>query len=152
MKGRHLLLVAASLAVSCSTARQAPVPISDDRDLIAAVVLQHLVKTHGYLGTPFLCVWSQEPPADVFRAVQRAVPVSVLPCSEAGRDAAGVVNRVTGERGVILNVWGIKFGDIVVVKGGYHCGNLCAAEYEYQMGSSPQGEWRIIRETMLWIS
>ena len=153
MKASLALIFASCVLASYSSARPAPRLMSED-NRITVVVLQSLVKDHSYLGTPFVCVLGHELPADVFRELQGSVSVPIQSCSASRPDAVGTVKGVKGERGVVLNVSSINrsFGNSVVVKAGYHCANLCAAEYEYQMGRSPLGEWRIAKQTMLWIS
>jgi hypothetical protein len=150
---RLLLIAIASVCASCSTTRPAAVLMSED-SRIAIVVFQRLVKTHGYLGTPFICLSHNDPPADVFRELQGAVSVSIQLCSVARPGGVGYVDSATGKPGVILNLSAITraFGNAVIVHAGYHCANLCAAEYEFEMGRSPLGEWKITKETMLWIS
>jgi hypothetical protein len=66
---------------------------------------------------------------------------------------SGVIDKNTGERGIILQVGAIKWisNDAVVVEGGYKGGNIGASCNIFLLNHL-DGLWIVNRDTMNWIS
>jgi hypothetical protein len=69
------------------------------------------------------------------------------------RNRGGVIDPATGDPAVTIGVRSIKkIGeDEFDMEGGYACGFLCAAQFQFRVRKGANG-WRILSENMLWIS
>jgi hypothetical protein len=97
-----------------------------------------------------------EDPSDAFMTRFEKFPIPVKKLSQSGTDKKpiyAVVDKTTGERGIIFRVEKIKWlgSNFVEAEGGYVCGGLCASGQTFKVHRK-HGAWEVIGSTVHWNS
>jgi hypothetical protein len=99
----------------------------------------------------YLALQGRDPEAVVLRRLQRLWP-AVHPCSHCRVTAQdGVIDRVTGVHGVIMQVVRLVWVHAAAVEavGGYYCTHRHAAGFRYHVAHD-RGLWAITAAHLLW--
>jgi hypothetical protein len=116
-----------------------------------------LVEDYGQLGDViFLCVDHSNPPESLIARVARASRARIKPCHARVADETRVGIPVDPESRAASVVIGISrvvhLGDgEYEMEGGYSCGNLCAASFQYRVRREGSG-WAVVSQSTHWIS
>lgn len=105
-------------------------------------------------GICFLSFGKKQEPSDAFLKRFKDMGGRIRKASQAKSDPRyGVVDKQTGERGVILYAGDIEWISPTKarVEGGYYANGLAAAGYKYTVVYR-NGHWKVTRSEMLWIS
>jgi hypothetical protein len=156
--GRRIVTLAILAVVLVSEASNASESLSltDQATDATVVVLARLAKRYSWSKTVLVCVDFSDPEDLLLDRVSQISMVCLKPCHfgvSDPRNRGGVIDPVTGDPAVTIGVRSIKkIGeDEFDMEGGYACGFLCAAEFQFRVRKDANG-WRIVSENMLWIS
>ena len=102
----------------------------------------------------FLNLQGDDPPAEIMkRFAGHDPPVRPLSRVEAGSGVQGVLDSVTGERGLIFNISEISASgeDAIEATGGYYEAGLSASTNEYRLEREDAG-WTVVEDRIIIIS
>ena len=161
LAGRRLVTLAILAVILASEASNASESLSlaDQAADATIVVLARLAKQYSWSRTVFVCVDFSDPADLLLDRVSQISQISMVclkPCHfgvSDPRNRGGVIDPATGDPAVTIGVRSIKkIGeDEFDMEGGYACGLLCAAQFQFRVRKDANG-WRILSENMLWIS